>query len=208
MTRCSCWLGDLWLFKLVICVWVCECECVCVCVCTCVCTCLFTYAHRSRWSTGHLRPLAITLCSGLFWPFQTSWSLVCVCMCVCVCECVCTCACVCICVCVYVWVCRHFFAYKWWLYIKKEFPKQGFPSYTLKIPLKPTKPYQMSLFGKHSTKHWETAMHGTHKLGDILAVSSKIVNEHWISILAYHNVIKIKSQVKSSIFTDSFLKKY
>ena len=25
---------------------------------------LFTYAHRSRWSIGHLRPLAIALCSG------------------------------------------------------------------------------------------------------------------------------------------------
>ena len=36
---------------------------------------LLTYAHRSRWSIGHLRPLAIALCSGLLWPFQTSWSL-------------------------------------------------------------------------------------------------------------------------------------
>ena len=36
---------------------------------------LLTYAHRSRWSKGHLRPLAIALCSGLFWAFQTSWSL-------------------------------------------------------------------------------------------------------------------------------------
>ena len=36
---------------------------------------LLTYAHCYRWSIGHLRPLAITLCSGLLWPFQTSWSL-------------------------------------------------------------------------------------------------------------------------------------
>ena len=35
-----------------------------------------TYAHRSRWSIGHLRPLAIAPCSGLFWPFQTSCLLV------------------------------------------------------------------------------------------------------------------------------------
>ena len=183
---------------------------VCVCVCVHVCVYLLIYLCPSL-PVEH-RPSTTPRHHTLFWavlaiPDQLV-PCVCVCMCVCVCECVCTCACVCICVCVYVWVCRHFFAYKWWLYIKKEFPKQGFPSYTLKIPLKPTKPYQMSLFGKHSTKHWETAMHGTHKLGDILAVSSKIVNEHWISILAYHNVIKIKSQVKSSIFTDSFLKKY
>ena len=33
---------------------------------------LTTYAHRSRWSIGHQRPLAITLSSGLLWPFQTS----------------------------------------------------------------------------------------------------------------------------------------
>ena len=31
---------------------------------------LLTYAHRSRWSIGHLRPLAIALCSGLLWPFS------------------------------------------------------------------------------------------------------------------------------------------
>ena len=34
-----------------------------------------TYAHRFRWNIGHLRPLAIALCSGLFWllwPFQSS----------------------------------------------------------------------------------------------------------------------------------------
>ena len=36
---------------------------------------LFTYARRSRWSIGHLRPLAIALWSGLLWPFQSSWSL-------------------------------------------------------------------------------------------------------------------------------------
>ena len=34
-----------------------------------------TYAHRSRWSIGHLRPLAIALCSGLLWPFQSNWSI-------------------------------------------------------------------------------------------------------------------------------------
>ena len=34
-----------------------------------------TYAHRSRWSIGHQRPLAIALSSGLLWPFQASWSL-------------------------------------------------------------------------------------------------------------------------------------
>ena len=34
-----------------------------------------TYAHRSRWSIAHQRPLAIALSSGLLWPFQTSWSL-------------------------------------------------------------------------------------------------------------------------------------
>ena len=32
------------------------------------------YAHRSRWSIGHLRPLTIALCSGLLWSFRTSWS--------------------------------------------------------------------------------------------------------------------------------------
>ena len=37
---------------------------------------LLTYAHHCRWSIGHLRPLAITLCSGLLWPFQSSWSFV------------------------------------------------------------------------------------------------------------------------------------
>ena len=36
---------------------------------------LLTYTHRSRWSIGHLRPLAIALCSRLLWSFQTSWSL-------------------------------------------------------------------------------------------------------------------------------------
>ena len=36
---------------------------------------LLTYAHRSRWSIGHLRSLAIALCSGLLWSFRTSWSL-------------------------------------------------------------------------------------------------------------------------------------
>ena len=36
---------------------------------------LLTYAHRSQWSIGHLRPLAIALCSGLLWSFRTSWSL-------------------------------------------------------------------------------------------------------------------------------------
>ena len=35
----------------------------------------FTFAYRSQWSAGHLPPLAIALCSGLFWPFQSSWSL-------------------------------------------------------------------------------------------------------------------------------------
>ena len=35
---------------------------------------LLTYAHRSRWSIGHLRPLTIALCSGLLWSFRTSWS--------------------------------------------------------------------------------------------------------------------------------------
>ena len=34
-----------------------------------------TYAHRPQWSKGHLRPLAVALCSGLFWPFRTSRSL-------------------------------------------------------------------------------------------------------------------------------------
>ena len=33
---------------------------------------LLTYAHCSQWSIGHLQPLAIPLCSGLLWPFQTS----------------------------------------------------------------------------------------------------------------------------------------
>ena len=37
-------------------------------------TYLLTYAHRSRWSIGHLPPLAIALCSGLLWSFQSSWS--------------------------------------------------------------------------------------------------------------------------------------
>ena len=37
---------------------------------------LLPYVHHSRWSIGHLRPLTIALCSGLLWPFQTSWSLV------------------------------------------------------------------------------------------------------------------------------------
>ena len=36
---------------------------------------VLTYAHRSRWSIGHLRPLAIARSDGLLWPFQTSWSL-------------------------------------------------------------------------------------------------------------------------------------
>ena len=36
---------------------------------------LLTYAPRSRRSIGHLRPLAIELCSALLWPFQSSWSL-------------------------------------------------------------------------------------------------------------------------------------
>ena len=35
---------------------------------------LHTCAYRSRWSIGHLRPLAIALCSRLPWPFQISWS--------------------------------------------------------------------------------------------------------------------------------------
>ena len=34
-----------------------------------------TYAHWSRWSIGHLRPLTIALCSGLLWSFRASWSL-------------------------------------------------------------------------------------------------------------------------------------
>ena len=42
----------------------------------CLVKSLLTYAHRSRWNIGHLRPLAIALCSGLLLPFQTSWSLV------------------------------------------------------------------------------------------------------------------------------------
>ena len=33
-----------------------------------------TYAHCSQWSIGHLRPLAMALCSGLLWSFRTSWS--------------------------------------------------------------------------------------------------------------------------------------
>ena len=37
---------------------------------------LLTYAYRSQWSIGHLRPLAIALCSGLLLSFQSSWSLV------------------------------------------------------------------------------------------------------------------------------------
>ena len=41
-----------------------------------LCTYLLTYAHRSRWSIGHLRPLTIAHCSGLPWPVQSSWSLV------------------------------------------------------------------------------------------------------------------------------------
>ena len=36
---------------------------------------LLTYAHRSRWSIGHQRPLSIALCSGLLWSFRTSMSL-------------------------------------------------------------------------------------------------------------------------------------
>ena len=36
---------------------------------------LLTYAHRSRRSIGHQRPLTIALCSGLLWSFLTSWSL-------------------------------------------------------------------------------------------------------------------------------------
>ena len=36
---------------------------------------LLTYAHRSRWSISHQRPLAIALCSGLLWSLWTSWSL-------------------------------------------------------------------------------------------------------------------------------------
>ena len=35
---------------------------------------LLTYAHCSRWSIGHQRPVAIALCSGLLWSFRTSWS--------------------------------------------------------------------------------------------------------------------------------------
>ena len=35
---------------------------------------LLTYAHRSWWSIGHQRPLAIALCSGLLLSFRTSWS--------------------------------------------------------------------------------------------------------------------------------------
>ena len=35
-----------------------------------------TYAHRSRWSIGHIPPLAIALCSGLLWPIKSCWSLV------------------------------------------------------------------------------------------------------------------------------------
>ena len=42
---------------------------------TCGSYILLTYAHRSRWSIDHLRPLAIALCSGLLWPFHTTWSL-------------------------------------------------------------------------------------------------------------------------------------
>ena len=38
-------------------------------------TYLLTYARRSRWSIGHLRPLAIALCSGLLSSLQTSRSL-------------------------------------------------------------------------------------------------------------------------------------
>ena len=38
-------------------------------------TYLRTYAHRSRWSIGHLRPLTIDLCSRLLWRFHTNWSL-------------------------------------------------------------------------------------------------------------------------------------
>ena len=38
-------------------------------------TYLLTYAHCSRRSIGHQRPLAITLCSGLLLSFRTSWSL-------------------------------------------------------------------------------------------------------------------------------------
>ena len=36
---------------------------------------LLIYAHHSQWSIGHQRPLTIAHCSGLLWPFQTSWSL-------------------------------------------------------------------------------------------------------------------------------------
>ena len=45
------------------------------CYTTIVPTCLLTCACRSWWSIGHQRPLAITLISGLLWPFQSSWSL-------------------------------------------------------------------------------------------------------------------------------------
>ena len=38
---------------------------------------LLTYTHRSRWSIGHQRPLAVALCSGLLWPFQANWSPCC-----------------------------------------------------------------------------------------------------------------------------------
>ena len=37
-------------------------------------TYLLSYAHRSRWSLGHQRPLAIAHCPGLLWAFRTSWS--------------------------------------------------------------------------------------------------------------------------------------
>ena len=52
-----------------------DCCCCCCCYCCYYYYCLLTYAHRSWWSIGHLRPLSIALCSGLLWPFQTSWSL-------------------------------------------------------------------------------------------------------------------------------------
>ena len=42
------------------------------CVCFGTCKYLLTYAHRSRWSIGHQRPLA-SHCSGLLWSFWTSW---------------------------------------------------------------------------------------------------------------------------------------
>ena len=35
----------------------------------------FTYAHGSRWSRGHSWPLAVALCCGLLWLFQSSWSI-------------------------------------------------------------------------------------------------------------------------------------